>query len=391
MRLISSRMILLLTVVLALTFPLLASDHVDSPNNAEDRGTDLADGYMFLDPNDNTRVVVVMTWSGFIVPGENQNLGVFSEDGSARFTFDFENTGDAVPDKSIRVTFGPKTSGAAQQDALIELFDGRVFTAKTTGASHVAATAPDPVITEDPTTGIRYFCGIADDPFFFDIPAFGRFTTSVRAGTPDVTTLSRGRDSFAGYNVLSMAFSIPVGLLRGTNGNTVGVSMTAQRRIAQFINADGRVSGSGAYVNADRQGLPGINTVLVPFLRKKEYNRSRPQDDAAGKFANDIVATLKALGTSDANVATLAALAVTKGDILRLDTGVANTGTNAQGGFPNGRRLQDDVIDTILTVVAGGTLGDSVPANDVAFRTTFPFLAPPHQPLAAGATDNTKN
>ena len=388
----SLRVTLFLSMVLALVFPLLASDHVDSPNNAEDRGTDLADGYMFLDPNDNTRVVVIMTWSGFIVPGENQNLGVFSEDGSARFTFDFENTGDAIPDKSIRVTYGPKTSGAAQQDALIELFDGRVFTAKTTGASHVAATAPEPVITEDPTTGIRYFSGIADDPFFFDIPAFGRFVTSVRNGAPDVTQFNRGRDSFAGYNVLSMAFSIPVGLLRGTNGNTVGVSMTAQRRIAQFINADGRVSGSGRYVNADRQGLPGLNTVLVPFGRKKEYNRATPQDDAAGKFANDIIATLRSLGTNDANINALAGLGVLKGDILRLDTSVANTGSNAQAAFPNGRRLQDDVIDTILTVVANGTtLGDNIPTNDVAFRTTFPFLAPPHQPLAAGANDTTRN
>jgi hypothetical protein len=230
MRLFFPRVTLFLSILLALTFPLLASDHVDSPNNAEDRGTDLADGYMFLDPNDNTRVVVIMTWSGFIVPGENTNLGVFSEDGSARFTFDFENTGDAAPDKSIRVTYGPKTAPGAQQDARIELFDGRVFTAKTTVASNTAATAPEPVITEDPSTGIRYFSGIADDPFFFDIPAFGRFVTSVRNGAPDVTQFSRGRDSFAGYNVLSMAFSIPVGLLRGTNGNTVGVSMTAQLR-----------------------------------------------------------------------------------------------------------------------------------------------------------------
>jgi hypothetical protein len=132
--------------------------------------------------------------------------------------------------------------------------------------------------------------------------------------------------------------------------------------------------------------------VLVPFARKKEYNRASPQDDAAGKFAADIIATLRSLGTTDVNINALANLGVLKGDILRLDTGIPNTGTNAQAAFPNGRRLQDDVIDTILTVVANGvTLGDSVPTNDVAFRTTFPFLAPPHQPLAAGATDTTRN
>src|SRR5205085_10593816 len=118
------------------------------------------------------------------------------------------------------------------------------------------------------------------------------------------------------------AFSIPVGLLKGTNGNIVGVSQTSQRRIVQFIGAKGALSGSGKYVNTDRQGLPGINTVLVPLGRKKEYNHAQPSDDAAGLFANDIVATLKSLGTKDASVNTLAGLAVTKGDILRLDTSI---------------------------------------------------------------------
>jgi hypothetical protein len=76
---------------------------------------------------------------------------------------------------------------------------------------------------------------------------------------------------------------------------------------------------------------------------------------------------------------------------------VANTGTggggNAGAGFPNGRRLQDDVIDTILFFVANqNTLGDNVNSNDVTFRSSFPFLAPPQQPRAPGTIDdNTRN
>ena len=58
----------------------------------------------------------------------------------------------------------------------------------------------------------------------------------------------------------------------------------------------------------------------------------------------------------------------------------------AQGGA-------DDVIDTILTIIANGaTLGDGVPANDATFRDEFPFLAAPHQPLPSGTIDdNTRN
>lgn len=136
--------------------------------------------------------------------------------------------------------------------------------------------------------------------------------------------------------------------------------------------------------------------MVIPFARKNEYNFASTTDDAAGKFANDIVASLKALGTNDATIGVLASVVVTRGDILRLDTSVANSGpgggNSAGAGFPNGRRLADDVLDTLLTFVANGTpIGDSVPANDVAFRDAFPFLAPPHQPLATGATDLTKN
>ena len=105
---------------------------------------------------------------------------------------------------------------------------------------------------------------------------------------------------------------------------------------------------------------------------------------------------MKALGTNDTNIGILANVAVTRGDFLHLDTTVANSGTgggnNASAGFPNGRRLQDDVIDTILFFVANqNTLGDNVNANDLTFRNSFPFLAPPQQPRASGTDDNTRN
>jgi hypothetical protein len=380
----SFRSFLCLLLVVA-AFPLLASDHADAPNNNRDRATDLADEYMFLDPTDNTRVVMIMTFNGFIVPGENTNLFVF--DDNARYVFEVENTGDALPDRFYRVTFSTKTGSATTaQTATIELPDGRTFTAPVTPSNHIDEVAPTPVVTEDAGSGVRFFAGIVDDPFFFDIPSFGRFVASIRAGAPNTGVFSRGRDTFAGYNIQAIALSVPAVQLRGSNGNIVGLSQAAQRRILELIGAGGRVSSSGRFVNVDRQGNPGVNTVAVPFARKNEYNNATPADDAAGKFANDIVGVLKSLGTNDASIGVLASLVVAKGDILRIDTTIANA------GFPNGRRLSDDVIDTLLFFAANqNTLGDNVNANDVAFRSAFPFLAPAHQPLAAGAVDNTRN
>ena len=74
----------------------------------------------------------------------------------------------------------------------------------------------------------------------------------------------------------------------------------------------------------------------------------------------------------------------------------ANTGLqggSGANGYPNGRRLGDDVIDTLLTIITnGGVTTDNVDDNDVPYGNTFPFLAPTQQPFApATLDDNTRN
>src|SRR5207302_1617492 len=61
------------------------------------------------------------------------------------------------------------------------------------------------------------------------IPAFNRFTASVLAGAPDISFLSRGRDTFAGYNIQMIVLSVPAALLKGSAGNVIGVSATTLR------------------------------------------------------------------------------------------------------------------------------------------------------------------
>ena len=383
--------------------PLLAraSDHLEAPLVESDQGADIADLYTFLDPNDNSKVILAMDVHGFIVPGENGNLTGFDKD--VLFRFNIENTGDAAPDKYIYVNFDAQTSRSVPQTAHITIAgknkeDAIRLTAPTTVGSSTASAAPAPVVTTDAATGISFFAGVTDDPFFFDIPAFNRFVASVLGGKPDVSLLSRGRDSFAGYNIQMITLSVPAALLKGPAGNTIGVSATTLRGRNTHRSEKADPFDTDDFVPIDRMGVPAINTALIPFPRKDEYNRSTTQEDAAGKFATDIVATLTALGTDAAHIGILAGVAVTKGDMLRLDTSMANTGLqggmNAGAGFPNGRRPADDVIDTILFLVTNGALttGDHVNANDVPFRDTFPFFAAPHQPLDTGVIDdNTRN
>ncbi len=376
-----------------------ASDHGDAPINSNDQAIDQGDTYAFLDPNDNSKVILALTVRGFIVPGEAVNFSFF--DSQVRYRFEVETTGDARPDQFIDVTFTERTSPTVPQTATIILF-GKSFTAPTTVATQ-AATPNPPNITTDPETGVSFFAGPVDDPFFFDIPAFSRFVASVRAGSPDLTQFNRGRDTFAGYTIMAIVLSVPISQFRllPTSGNpganVIGVDSITQRRQEQLINRDGTIIAQGRFRTLDRSGNPGINALIIPFARKNEYNASTTLDDANGKFAGDIVATLKALGTNDTNIGILASVVVTNGDFLRLNLSVPNSGpgggNNAAAAFPNGRRPADDVVDTLLFFIANqNKLGDNVNANDVPFRDQFPFFAPPHQPRAAGTIDdNTRN
>jgi hypothetical protein len=249
---------------------------------------------------------------------------------------------------------------------------------------------------------VKFFAGEVDDPFFFDIPGFARFINSVRVGAPDATLLDRGRDTFAGYNVLSIALRMPLSLVKGS-GAKVGATFQTQRHNVQTPKG-GEIKGVGAFKTIDRLGVPGVNVAFIPFNRKNSYNAALPKDDAAGAFAGSddgIVATLTALGTDPAHIGILAGVAVAYGDMLILDTGVVNTqtgpgggGDNAAAAFPNGRRLMDDVIDTVLFLVTneGLTTGDHVNASDILPNNSFPFVAPSQQPRDPGVIDdNTRN
>jgi len=385
-----------ITLVFMPSLPLEAADHGDAPLTAHDLGADLNDAYMFLEPNDNSRVVMIMTVHGFIAPGENSNFGIF--DPALRYRFEIEITGDAKPDRFIDVRFSPRTANSAgvpqAQTATINLPNGRTFTAPSTNSNNSADVAPSPVLTTDSQTGVTFFAGLTDDPFFFDIPAFARFNASIRAGTPNPTVFSRGRDSFAGYNTLAIAFSLPLSFIRGP-GNELGLSCDTQRRSPQLYNTrTGEIAGAGRWVNVDREGVPAVNVALVPFNLKNTYNAANSIDDANGRFAPGIVGVLQNFyGTDATSVAILASVAVNRGDILRLDLTVPNNGINPEASFPRRRRLTDDVIDILLTLINNRqSLGDSVNANDLPFRSTFPFLAPSQQPRAAGTLDdNTRN
>jgi len=394
---------LALTVALAIQLMpptrINASDHIDSPSITHDRSSDIADVYAFVDPNDNSKVVLLLSTQGFVVSGEHFGMAIF--DHNIRYRFEIENTGDAKPDTYIDVLYSPGLGRVTTQMATIELPDGKKFTAPTTASTQEYATV-EPVVTNDAATGASFYAGVSDDPFFLDDTGANRFVASSIAnpGRPDKKLLGeRGRDTYAGFNTMLTAISVPADMLRGKSGNVIGINAVTQRKRNQRVENDGEVKASGDWVTVDRSGTPLVNNGLVPPPSKNRYNAASTEDDAKGMFQAELVKSLKALGTDDAHIAMLAKGAVAKGDILRLDLSVPNKGeqggNNPNGGFGKmgGRRLQDDVVDMTFTIINNGVpMGDRVNGNQVPFRNSFPFVANAIQPFrpGSGAEDQTR-
>lgn len=402
-------MIAVILVLLVLSMPnsnitnIKAADHAEAPLVASDPQADLADVYAFLDPNDNSKVVLAMDVEGFVVPAELLNLGGFSSE--VVFRFEIENTGDAKPDKTIDITFDEQFSRRAPQIAHIKLPDGRTFDGRTTvqsqrGNVNDVSTANPFLITNDATSGVSFFAGLTDDPFFFDIVGFNRYVIKLVDRNPTAKTdLTRGRDSFAGFNSHMIALELPASLLKGPAGNIVGINgVTLRHKNVTYNPGGGTTAKDNTLVQIDRMATPVINTVLILALqRKNEYNATPVQD--GGKFDIDLIDTFRFIRTSNDAANAVRGLVTKNGDYLRLDLTKANNSlgegenlaTPGFAGFPNGRRPGDDTIDTILFFVNSlQPLGDNVNKNDVPFGNTFPFFGLPHQPPRPNDDDGTQ-
>jgi hypothetical protein len=275
--------------------------------------------------------------------------------------------------------------------------------------------------------GVRVFAGQRDDPFFvdlgsiFDLAGLRPFNPLHLIPLP----AEPGRDAVARYNTHSIALQVPIRHLVSGQQTTIGVYASASRRAVRVLRRDGSRDDFGEYVQVSRLGEPLINEAVIPLGQKDEWNRSDPEDDARfeGFYTSPEVSRLENLlygsalaPVAESNRSDLVAILLTgvpglnftgsrRADLLRLNTSIAPASSpNRLGvlagdlaGFPNGRRLGDDVIDIELRAFAQGygpflngllglpnkspnnLLGDGVDANDVPFLTTFPYVATPHQ------------
>jgi hypothetical protein len=422
------------------------SSHREAPLTSIDPTGDDTDLYAFTAPDAPNALTVVANWIPFEDPAGGPNFYRF--DDKASYYVNIDNTGDGRPDVRYQFRFKTKVRNpdsflyalpgvSSISDSKLNVVQTYTVTRETykngklVKASKVASGLPvapnnvGPKTIPDYTSvageairslpgGGKVFAGPVDDPFFVDLgTAFDAI--NIRNGTGNA---GGGKDDLAGYNVHTIALQVPksdvtrdgkaVADASAANA-VVGVWSSTEREAIKVVHKRARTHE----VQVSRLGNPLVNELVIPLGKKDFFNATQPKDDLKhfGKYVlspelakvinilypglnvpeSDRTDIVQALLTGIPGLTQIAPKAPPT-DTLKINLGTPPSATPSRfgvlagdtQGFPNGRRLSDDVTDISLRVVGGFLkgnklpLGDGVDQNDVAFRDTFPYVAAPH-------------
>jgi hypothetical protein len=413
----------------------VSSSHREAPAISEDPAADNTDLYAFRSPDRPDTLTIVSNW----IPAEDPAAGPmwYRFSTNARYNIKIDRNGDARADVVYRFRF----RNLEDPLFLANTVQRYTVTRVASGRSRVVATGLTPPNNIGPRTnqilygspdhgmlalqriyeldgGGRVFAGQREDAFYGDIGAIFDLV-GFRRGTGN---MGGGKDFFAGYAVHAIALQLPIGQLDDRD-HVVGVWATTERpRVvvrAHGAKPGGGKAGGGAvlagrhrattqWVQVSRLGNPLVNEVIIPTSLKDEWNADNPSEDrkyaryfrepilaaainqlypgvvnAPERGRDDLVAVLLT-GVEGLNFT-----GPTLADMLRINLSIPPAATpnrlgvfgNDLAGFPNGRRLEDDVIDIAERAVAGklkgnpnaDAVGDGVNGNDVANLAQFPY------------------
>ncbi|MBF8193668.1 DUF4331 domain-containing protein [Nonomuraea sp. K274] len=417
-----------------------ASSHREAPMIAGDPRNDNTDVYAFVSPDKAGTVTLLANWIPFQEPQGGPNFYTF--DTRSRYNIKIDNNGDAKPDVTYQWMFrdedkrgtdtflynnGPVTSLNdpnllyRQRYTLKRITPHGSRTLISNGI--VAPSNVGPASMPDYGTlraqsignlpgGGKAFAGQSDEAFFLDLRVFDLLYGG---------NLSEvGQDTTRGYNVNTLSVQVPA--------SDLAVKGDARRNPVIGVWSTTDKHNGDKYVQVSRLGNPLVNEVVAPAGLKDAFNALPPEKDA------DVAALVKRV--TDPEVARLLegiygikAPATPRNDLVEIFlTGIAKANgpikadLNSQSlnkdaaklrpsemlrlnmsippakdpnrlgvlagdlqGFPNGRRLGDDVVDIALQAVAGAAqsgklvagLTDKVDRNDKPFLQSFPYIPLP--------------
>lgn len=442
-----------------------ASSHREAPLISEDPAADATDLYAFVSPDAPDTVTLIANYYPMQDPAGFPNFYRFGDDVTYRINID--NNGDTVEDIFYQWNFATEIVNPASflyQTGPVDSLDSPNLNVRQTYTlsegrggvlTEIASGLMTPPSNIGPKStpnyealasaaiaevgdGIKVFAGQRDDPFWVDLGGIGDLLTIRQLPGNE----GGGVDDLAGLNVQTLAIQVPVEQLTRDGAApadaeaanaVIGVWTTALRPSTKVL-APGTQQSSGPLVQVSRLGMPLVNEVVAPLGAKDLFNSSHPGNDTQflGAVTDPELAKLLNLLYGDALVAVpetgrddLVTVFLTgvpglnqppnvvPSEMLRLNVAIPPSAEENplgviggdNGGFPNGRRLADEVVDIELRVAAGfllgeefqnganGLLGDGVPANDLPFMSSFPYVSTPHQgfehlhhsPTGAGA------
>jgi hypothetical protein len=448
----------------------IASSHREAPVISDDPAADNTDLYAFVSPDRPDSVTMVANYIPLEEPAGGPNFAKFAD--SVLYAIHVDNNGDGVEDISYEFRFNTKVRNGNtflyNTGPITSLTDPDWNVRQTYSVTRVMGNGKSEVLGEDIPTppvnigprstpeydsladaavthlpgGIKVFAGQRDDPFFVDLGSVFDLA-GLRPFNPfHIVPLPAepGVDGVAGFNTHSIVLQVPTAEVTAFGKPTIGVYASASRQKVTILRKDGTRKGAGAWVQVSRLANPLVNEVVIPLAKKDIWNGLDPKadarfegfytgpevtrlenalypvlDDAPETGRGDLVAVLLT------GVPTLNFTGNTKSDLIRLNTSIAPSGPVGTGnrlgllggdfaGFPNGRRLEDDVADIELRAFACGygpivgpiiegfgfckradeakpngnrtpnnLLGDGVDKNEKSFSTTFPYVASPHE------------
>ncbi|GAA4114657.1 DUF4331 domain-containing protein [Nocardioides fonticola] len=291
--------------------------------------------------------------------------------------------------------------------------------------------------------GRKVFAGQRADAFWVDLGSIfdlGALRPFNQAHLIPLATMD-GINSVQSYNVHTIALQVSIDELTRDGSvpsnpeapkSTIGVWATASRRASRMYDEKtGTYVGHGPWKQVSRLGNPLVNEVLIPMAKKDKWNASEPSGDAKyAKYVDkpelqgllpvlypDVFPKLAAYTKPRADLDAILLTGIPKGvvpgfanytgavkaDMLRLNVAIppATPGTEKPlglvggdaAGFPNGRRLVDDVVTIEVRAVAGLTIPlvdpnytpddaaaavqDGTSYTNSPLLDTFPFLGHP--------------
>ena len=431
-------------VALALT-PGQASSHREAPLSAMDPTADNTDVYAFVSPDEPDKVTLIANFIPFQSPDGGPNF--YSFDPNVLYEIHIDNNGDAVEDITYQWRFTTEVRNGGtflyntgtvtsleDPDLNVRQFYRltRINGPRRTGTvTELSGRLPVPPPNIGPRStpnygslaggvqqlagNIRVFAGQRDEGFYVDLAIF------------DLLGVGSGQvvDSTAGFNVSSLVIQVPKAAL-ARSGMTpssasdpnaiIGVWSTASRFATRTLTPGAQMH-SGPLVQVSRLGNPLVNEAVIDLARKDAFNGLEPTGDAVALDRvtdPEVPKLLKLVFNVDSPPAPRNDLVtifltgipglnqpanVRPSEMLRLNMAIPPSSSPHRlgvlggdlAGFPNGRRVGDDVLDIVLQAAAGATpltpaylrspnnaLGDGVDRNDMPYLAAFPYLGIPH-------------